>query len=177
MSPRLSPALADFAPGRWPDIEPRGVAMRNVDRDIDLRDIEPPLHPSEMGSFESRRRPAAFVRFMIFFIAGVGATLAWQVYGNTVRRTAANWSPRLAWLAPATMATSSGAAGTGASSEDLAAISRSLATVRQSVDRLSADINRLQPAKQDPAARMPGGPAAAHPHKPAVAQQTSSTAR
>jgi hypothetical protein len=195
MSSTLSPALAQFADGRWPDErerEPRAFAMRDIDlRHIDSRDLdpggmEPPLHPSELDRFESARWsidrwvPIAFVRFMVFFFVGVGTTLAWQAYGNTARRMAANWSPWLGWVAPpaataAPVAPGSYAAGTAASPDQLAAISHSLAVVRQSVERLSADITRLQAAKQDPAVRTSGPPLQASPpagHKPIAVQQT-----
>jgi hypothetical protein len=53
----------------------------------------------------------------------------------------ASWSPRLAWLAPP-------AAPTGASPDQIVAISRDRAVVRQSVDKLAADITKLQAPQQ-----------------------------
>jgi hypothetical protein len=143
--------------------------------------MEPPLHPSELDRFESepssvsRWVPVAFVRFMIFFFVGVATTLAWQSYGNAARRMVAHLAPRLGWLAPAPAAPS--AAGSyeprpaaGASPDQLAALSRSLAAVRQSVDRLAADVTKLQAAKQEPPVRTSGPPAVA-PHPVAVSAQ------
>src|SRR5258706_14142704 len=49
----------------------------------------------------------------------------------------ARWSPPLAWLAPP-------AAPAGASPDQIVAISRDLAVVRQSVDKLAADVTKLQ---------------------------------
>ncbi|MBO0754081.1 MAG: hypothetical protein J2P53_18315 [Bradyrhizobiaceae bacterium] len=105
---------------------------------------EPPLHPSEL----QRSRVRSIARFMVFFLVGVTATLAWQTYGGRARERIAGWSPRLAWLVPPPPP--------GADQ-----ISRDLAAVRQTVDKLAADINRL-PAPQPSAAasaRKPAAPA------------------
>jgi hypothetical protein len=99
---------------------------------------EPPLHPSELNRITRAR---SFARFLMFFFIGVTATLAWQSYGGAARETIASWSPRLAWLAPP-------AAPTGASPGQIVAISRDLAVVRQSVDKLAADITKLQAPQQ-----------------------------
>jgi hypothetical protein len=134
------------------------------------RDLEPPLHPNEHGRFEgsvSRWVPVAFLRFIIFFFIGVSATVAWQSYGNAARSAVARLSPRLAWLAPPAASAAPSAPGSHepgpASPDQLAALSRSLAAVRQSVDRLAADVAKLQTAKQDPPAPTSGSPAAAPP--------------
>jgi hypothetical protein len=180
MSSRLSEALAAFSEGRWPDERAMDSRQRDGDlgsRDVDPRDLEPPPHPSERGRFErkpwplSQWVPVSFIRFMIFFFIGVATTLAWQSYGNAARRMAARWTPGLGWLAPPAAPAASSAHGSyeagpaaGASPDQLAAISRSLAAVRQSVDKLTADVTKLQAAKQDPvAARTSGTPAAAPP--------------
>ena len=106
---------------------------------------EPPLHPSELNR---TTRVRSFVRFLAFFIIGVTGTLAWQSYGGPARETIASWSPRLAWLAPP-------AALTGP--DQIAAISQDLTVVRQSVDKLAADITKLQ-APQQGAARTSVSP-------------------
>jgi hypothetical protein len=128
--------------------------------------MEPPLHPSEFERLENehrsttRRVVAGFARVAVIFCIGVAATLAWQTYGNAARQAVASLSPRLGWLTPAEPSSSTSSA--SASPEQLAAISRSLATVRQSVDKLAADITRLQATKQDPAKTGPQ-PAAPSP--------------
>jgi hypothetical protein len=76
---------------------------------------------------------------MMFFFIGITVTLAWQSYGGPARETIAGWSPRLAWLATP-------AAPTGP--DQIVAISRDLAVVRQSVDKLAADIVKLQAPQQ-----------------------------
>jgi len=139
-SSRLSVALSEFSRGRL--AEPSN---------------EPPLHPTELDLIQSmrssriKRALLALGGFLIAFCIGIAATLAWQSHGNTVRGMIANLSPQLAWLAPqaAPAADAAPAASAGASPDQLAAISRGLAAVRQSVDRLAADITRLQATKPD----------------------------
>jgi hypothetical protein len=97
---------------------------------------EPPLHPSELNQ---TTRVRSFVRFLVFVTIGVTGTLAWQSYVGPARETIATWSPRFAWLAPP-------AAPTGA--DQIVAISRDLAVVRQGVDKLAADITKLQAPQQ-----------------------------
>jgi hypothetical protein len=153
-SSRRSIALSEFSQGRWA-AEPSN---------------EPPLHPTELERVR-RMRPArvrrallALAGFLIAICMGVAATLSWLSYGNAVRGTIASLSPRLAWLAPqparvadaapalsANASNASLAASASASPDQLVAISRSLAAVRQSVDKLAADISRLQATKQDAA--------------------------
>jgi len=41
---------------------------------------------------------------LIGFCFGIGATLAWQSYGDDARRTIARSHPKLGWLAPAATA-------------------------------------------------------------------------
>src|SRR5215467_7705340 len=97
---------------------------------------EPPLHPSEL---KRTTRVRSFIRAIVFLSIGVTATLAWQSYGGPARETIANWSPRLAWLAPPPAPTGP---------DQIVAISRDLAAVRQSVDKLAADITKLQAPQQ-----------------------------
>jgi hypothetical protein len=155
MNSRLSPALAEFSEGRW----------------ANERGMEPPPRELDRGPWPvSRWVPVAFVRFMILFFIGVVTTLAWQSYGNAARRMVARLTPGLGWLAPPGAPAAPSASGSrepgpaaGASPDQLAALSRSLAAVRQSVDRLAADVAKLQAAKQVPPARTSGPPAAAPP--------------
>jgi hypothetical protein len=92
---------------------------------------------------------------MMFFFIGVAVTLVWQSYGGPARETIASWSPHLAWLAAP-------AAPTGP--DQIVAISRDLAVVRQSVDKLAADIIKLQPPQQGSAS--PPSPVIAPARKP-----------
>ena len=85
-----------------------------------------------------------FARSLIMFLLGVAATLAWQSYGGAAGKTIAGWSPHLAWVAPAT-------ATVGTSTEQSTALA--LAGVRQSVDKLTAEISKLQALGIDKPAR------------------------
>jgi hypothetical protein len=80
----------------------------------------------------------SFFRVLAFLVIGVAGTLAWQSYGDPARATIASWSSHLAWVAPP--------APTGA--DQIVAISRDLAVVRQSVDKLANDVAKLQASQQ-----------------------------
>jgi hypothetical protein len=79
--------------------------------------------------------PPALARYAAGFAVGIAATLAWQWYGDPARAAVAGWSPYLGWLAPAPA---------GASAERHKATSLALAAVRQSVDKLAAEISRQE---------------------------------
>ena len=197
MSSRLSPALAEFAEGRWPgeqSLDPRAYGRPTYDQHpydrhalerhtldqqalerhtMERHVMEPPLHPSERTPYESgfdqfenderwsagRRVAAALARFLIVFCIGIVATLVWQSYSGAARRMVAGLSPQLGWLAPQPAPAASPSA--SASPDQIAALSRSLTVVRQSVDKLAADITRLQTARQDPPPVRTAGPTAA----------------
>jgi len=94
----------------------------------------------------------AFARVLMIFVVGFAAGVAWQSYGGEARKTIASWSPHLAWLATAP-------ASAGTSAERLKATSLALAEARQSFDKLTTAISKLQ--AQDipdarPASRRPG---------------------
>jgi hypothetical protein len=138
---RMRVALSQFSEGRWAAEPPS----------------DPPLHPTEldliqkMRSSRVKRALVAPAGLLIAFGVGIAATLAWESHGNTVRGTIANLSPQLGWLAPhaASVVDAAPAAPANASADQLAAISRSLAAVRQSVDKLAADLTKLQATKPD----------------------------
>jgi hypothetical protein len=78
-----------------------------------------------------------FSRVLIIFLVGFAAGIAWQSYGGDVRKAVAGWSPRLAWVAPA-------ATPAGGSRERLKATSVALTAVRQSLDKLATEVDKLQ---------------------------------
>jgi hypothetical protein len=88
-----------------------------------------------MRSGVGKVRSAAFPRYLLAFLVGIGATLAWQAYAAPVRKTVAGWSPRLAFLAPPAP---------GVSSDQVKATSLALAAVHQSVDKLATEVGRLE---------------------------------
>jgi hypothetical protein len=55
-----------------------------------------------MGPSLGGRASRGLARFLIIFSIGIGATLAWQSYGDAARAMLANSSPQLGWLAPQT---------------------------------------------------------------------------
>jgi hypothetical protein len=119
--------------------------------------LEPPLHPTELDLIRSaqpsriKRALLVLAGFLTAFCIGIAATLVWQADGDAARRAIAQLSPQLDWLAPPTapVAAADPAAPLAASPDQLGAISRSLALLRQSVDKLAADIAKLQAGKQD----------------------------
>jgi hypothetical protein len=78
-----------------------------------------------------------FSRVLVIFLVGFAAGVAWQSYGNNARKTVAGWSPRLAWVAPAATSAST-------SRERLRATSLALTSVRQSLDKLATEVDKLQ---------------------------------
>jgi hypothetical protein len=171
MSTTLSSLQSKSAP-RWAAEEPSG------DRTARPRgSLADPLarEPVQVGR--------VLARFLITCCVGVVATLAWQSYGDAAREMIASSSPRLGWLAPPAAITQAAPAVPSPDQEDLKAISFGLATVRQRVDQIAAQIaagqdqitrdigNKLQAAEQDILDKMssapPPPPAAAPARKPA----------
>ncbi len=92
---------------------------------------------TKVRSSLGRLAAVVFTRALLVFVIGFAAGMAWQSYGNNLRKTVAGWSPRLAWVAPA-------AASDGASRDRLKAASAALTAVRQSVDKLATEVDKLQ---------------------------------
>src|SRR6266436_4848449 len=158
MNPNLTSALSEFT--KQSEFSKSGLAAE--------LSSEPPLHPSELSLVRRTRLrlgkliPFAFIRFLMIFFIGVAATLAWQSYGATAREVIASWSPHLGWLAPPP-------APAPASPEQLVAMSRGLAAMRQDVDKLAADITKLQAIQQGAVDRISASPPSASPPSSAVA--------
>jgi hypothetical protein len=134
---------------------------------------QPPLHATKRNLITRARRwfaklvnavPLAFARYLIAFFIGIAAILAWQSYSGTARETVARWSPRLGWLAPPaapvvqTAPAPAPATTAGATIDQLKATSVALAVVRQSVDKLTAEISKLQASRQDTADKTSASP-------------------
>src|SRR5262252_5938360 len=119
----------------------------------------PALHPSDLkdDGFPSGRRSLAkrawlaFVRFLVTFGIGVGATLVWQSYGDAAREMIANSAPQLAWLGPQSPPVAQNAAdpiepaspAAAAPDPQLNAVALDLEAVRQSVDRIATSQEQL----------------------------------
>jgi hypothetical protein len=82
----------------------------------------------------------AVVRVLLIFFVGFAAGIAWQSYGGAGRKAIAAWSPHLAWLAPAV---------DGTSADRFKAMSVALATARQSLDKLTTEIGKVQAQDRD----------------------------
>jgi hypothetical protein len=97
----------------------------------------------------------AAVRFFIAILIGVGATLAWQSYGDEAKEMAGAWAPSLAWWLPALTKSPRDAQGSTAATltsaelaQQLKPVALDLSNVRQSIDQLAIRIERLA-AKQE----------------------------
>jgi hypothetical protein len=125
---------------------------QNANAPTPIRDLlhepparDPPARPvTRARSSLGRLIPFALARFLMIFFIGVVATLAWQSYGSEARKAIAGW------LAPGPVAQAAPIPLADASSDDLLTMSRSLAALRDGVDKLAADITRLQATKQGP---------------------------
>jgi hypothetical protein len=162
MASAMRRARSDSPTERWPT-EPSDAQPHPLDLD------QQTVPFANRRASLPRRSSRALFRFLVTFCVGVAATLAWQSYGDVARATIATAYPQLAWVAPqaAPVAQTASDAPTPAEpvmpspdpQEELKAISLDLAVMRQSVDRLAAqlaagnqqiagDIATLQSAQQ-----------------------------
>jgi hypothetical protein len=154
-----------------PDLAPRGH-----DAMADLDEIRPSL---------GKRASRGLVRFLIVFSIGVGATLAWQSYGDVARAMIATSWPQLASLAPEpTPAPEQIAAGPQATispelqqlKEDMAQLKQeiqqlreipaALASLRQSVDQLAGSQQQIAGTIAKLGAQKPASPPRPAPAPP-----------
>jgi hypothetical protein len=108
---------------------------------------------TKLGSSLGKLVRSAFTRALLIFVIGFAAGMAWLTYGSDVRKAVAGWSPHLAWVAPA-------AAPAENSRERFKATSVALAAVRNSVDKLATEVDKLQDqgaGDQRPAGSRRGG--------------------
>src|SRR5712692_7429633 len=125
MNPNLTSAVSEFSKGRTE--RSNRPSLRTLVRNLIARVR---LWLGKLVSF-------AFARVLMIFFIGFAAGIAWQSYGGGVRKAIAGWSPHLAWVAPAPVSS-------GGSAERLKAVSLALTSARQSLDKLSTEINRLE---------------------------------
>lgn len=91
-----------------------------------------------------KRMVRTTARFVVAVLIGVGATLAWQAYGDQARAMLATWDPSLAWLNPPA-ATQPPTAAAAVSAADLA---QQLKPITVEIAALHHDLEQLA-AKQD----------------------------
>jgi hypothetical protein len=91
----------------------------------------------------------SLTRFVLAILIGVGATLAWQSYGDEARKVVIDQAPALGWLLPVAQIGSHAATATLPDLvEQLKPISLDLAVVRQGLEQVAARQEQLA-AKQD----------------------------
>jgi hypothetical protein len=191
MASAQTAARPELSTDPWPGHKPLDSTLRPTELRHDAFAMRPPSL--------ARRAFRALARFLITVGIGVGATLAWQSYGDEARQKIAESSPQLAWLAPpaAPEATIQAAPVAQSAPETVApaatpsdllqvkAISLGLASMQQKVDQLAAgqqqmagDIARLQAAEQDILQKVsapPPRPAPAPARKPMPVTTTPSS--
>ena len=163
MSSTLNPTRSDFMDDSWP--------------------AKPPVQ-TRVNWAGAKSRPSLgkrALRSLIIFCIGVTATLGWQSYGDTARAMIAQSYPQLRWLAPQDealaqtapnmVARNAPAAPSAEAQQFASSVSLALAALRQSVEQLAAeqqrmagDIAKLQVAEHDILAKI-----SAPPPKPAPA--------
>jgi hypothetical protein len=148
-----------------------GGLLRKAAHQPDVTALQPdlarpgldPMEGSSVGAVGpslGRRASRGLARFLIIFSIGIGATLAWQSYGDAARAMLANSSPQLGWLAPQTAPLAQTtpsmvmppAADTASS--DLQQITAAVASMRQSVDQLAAQVAAGQQQVADNIAKL-----------------------
>ena len=89
-------------------------------------------------------RSAPLPVFFIAVLIGVGATLAWQSYGDVAREMVAARVPTLAWLLPVSATNSPVAAAVSPNSvQQLEPLASNLDVVRRSVEQLAAKQDQM----------------------------------
>src|SRR5262245_1470916 len=98
-----------------------------------------------------RRVFRAFVRYSVVFLIGIGATLAWQSYGDEAKEMVKTEAPSLAWLLPVSTAKPSPDSQASAAApvtsdelvEQLKPLAFELANVQRSVKELGVKVEQL----------------------------------
>jgi len=120
-----------------------------------------PMAGSSVGAMgPSLGASRGLARFLIIFSIGIGATLGWQSFGDAARAMLANSSPQLGWLAPQTaplaQTTPSMVVPPAAdtASSDWQQLTAVVASMRQSVDQLAAQLATGQQQVADNIAKL-----------------------
>jgi hypothetical protein len=103
---------------------------------------------TKIWSWPSRLFSWALVRVLVIFLIGFAVGVAWSD-GGAARKAIAGWSPYLAWMAPAPAPGST-------SADRFKAMSVALATARQSLDKLSTEMSKVQAQDTDAPRRRAG---------------------
>lgn len=100
------------------------------------------------GGRSSSSSRGGFSRYVVAIGIGVGATLAWQAYGDTAREMIAGTYPQLGWLSPraasAQTALTATASSVRSTDQQLQEVAASLAAMRQRIDQISLQVAASQ---------------------------------
>jgi hypothetical protein len=169
---RTDTALSDTPRGARPSLDST-ARLGNLKED-QFRGVRP--------SF-ARRASRALTRFLIAAFISVGSILVWQSYGDATKENVASWAPQLGWVRllptlkpPPDIAPVAPAARFPDVEQQLEAVVRDLAALRQSVDRLAVgqeqmarNLASLETAENDIRSKISAPkPAAAPPRSPAL---------
>jgi hypothetical protein len=129
--------------------------------------------------FISRRIFRTLTRFFIAVLIGVGATLAWQSYGDAARKMLVTRNPTLAWLLPVSATEPTVVAvSPPASAQQLESLVSNVDGVRHSVEQLAArqeqlaqSIATLQAIEEDIRQKMSSTPPSSSQQAAPVQQQ------
>jgi|SRR5262245_3073916 len=121
----------------WPHGPRPSAAVKNAESSPKKRSVE-------------RRPMRAIVRFFIAILIGVGATLAWQSYGDEAKEMARTSAPSLAWLLPSSTSSPRDAQVSAAAlltsaevAQQLKPVAVDLSNVRQRIDQLAIRLEQL----------------------------------
>jgi hypothetical protein len=121
----------------WPHGPRPSAAVKNAESTAKKRSV-------------GRRPMRAVVHFFIAILIGVGATLAWQSYGDEAKEMVRTWAPSLAWLLPNSTRSpwdaqvSTAAFVTSAEvAQQLKPVVLDLSNVRQHIDQLAIRIEQF----------------------------------
>jgi hypothetical protein len=144
---------------------------------IGNRPVRPPIHSPRSSSLRDdqvvsdrpsvgRRILRTLTRFVIAVLIGVGATLAWQSYGDEARKIAVARAPTLSWLLSVSTTKSPAVAATSPDpAQQLEPLASNLDAVRRSVEQLAAkqdqmaqNVATLQAVEEDIRQKMLSAP-------------------
>src|SRR5258705_2211461 len=125
------------------------------DQRIGMRPVKPSIQSPRSSSLKDHQvvseRPSVgrrilrtLSRFFIAVLIGVGATLAWQSYGDAAREMAVAQAPTLAWLLSVSRTKSAAEAATSPDPmQQLVPLAYNLDVVRRSVEQLAAKQDQM----------------------------------
>jgi hypothetical protein len=125
------------------------------DQRIGIRPVKPSIHSPRSSNLKDDQvasdRPSVGRRifrtvsqFLIVVLIGVGATLAWQSYGDSAREMVIARAPMLAWLLSVSTTKSPAVAATSPDPvQQLGPLASNLDVVRRSVEQLAAKQDQM----------------------------------